>query len=521
MPVCPPENGAMLWVSGAFGLCTIWTPTQLPGDHFVPDLIKTRFAIIGAGAGGLCTGIKLLERGQDDFLIFDREPRVGGTWQRNTYPGVECDIAAHLYCYSFAPNPDWSRPYPPHTEIREYLERVARENGVDPHLRLGVSVESARWDEQAARWRLVLDTGEEVESQFVVSAVGMFGKPATPNIPGLDSFEGTTWHSAVWNHDHDFTDERVAVIGSAASAVQFVPEIVPKLGQLHVFQRTPNWVLPKANVPYDDEQKKAFNDKPELMEESRTQLFNVVEMSLTYLEPGFFKAAEDMGRDALLVIEDPALRAQMTPDHPFGSKRPLASNSYLQAFNLPNVELVVDPIERVTKDGVLTKDGKERVVDTLVLATGFETQKFASVIDFEGRDGLRIRESWEKGPEAYFGVTTSGFPNLFMLYGPNTNGGNSIILMLEFQIEYMLRLVDETKAAGVDWIDVRRDVMDEYNTGLQEELNSVEVWQVGASDYYRTAAGKIVTQWPHCFAVYKERVDADDLSSFETGLSRP
>ena len=228
-----------------------------------------------------------------------------------------------------------------------------------------------------------------------------------------------------------------------------------------------------------------------------------------------------MGRDALLVIEDPALRAQMTPDHPFGSKRPLASNSYLQAFNLPNVELVVDPIERVTKDGVVTKDGKERVVDTLVLATGFETQKFASVIDFEGRDGLRIRESWEKGPEAYFGVTTSGFPNLFMLYGPNTNGGNSIILMLEFQIEYMLRLVDETKAAGVDWIDVRRDVMDEYNTGLQEELNSVEVWQVGASDYYRTAAGKIVTQWPHCFAVYKERVDADDLSSFETGLSRP
>ena len=478
---------------------------------------KVRFAIIGAGAGGICTGIKLLERGEKDFLIFDREPRGGGTWQRNTYPGVECDIAAHLYCYSFAPNPDWSRPYPPQTEIREYLERVASDNGIDPHLRLETSVDSAEWDEKAACWRLVLEGGEKVEAQFVVSAVGMFGAPAEPNIPGLDSFAGTRFHSAQWNHDHDFTDERVAVIGSAASAVQFVPEIVPGIGQLHVFQRTPNWVLPKENVPYTEEQKKAFRENPSLMEESRTQLFNVVELSLTYTEPSFFQAAEQMGRDALEVIEDEELRAQLTPDHPFGSKRPLASNSYLQSFNLPNVELVVDPIERVTANGVVTTDDKEREVDTLVLATGFETQKFASVIDFQGRNGLRMREAWEKGPEAYFGVTTSGFPNLFMLYGPNTNGGNSIILMLEFQIDYLLRLVDEVDADGSDWLDVRQDVMDEYNVGLQQELNSIEVWQVGASDYYRTPSGRIVTQWPHCFAVYKERVDADSPASFETG----
>lgn len=486
----------------------------------MPEPTKTRFVIIGAGAGGLCTGIKLLERGQDDFLIFDREPRVGGTWQRNTYPGVECDIAAHLYCYSFAPNPDWSRPYPPQTEIRDYLERVAYERGLEPHLRLETGVESARWDEAAARWRLVLDTGQEVESQFVVSAVGMFGAPAVPQIPGLDDFEGHVFHSARWDHDHDLGGERVAVIGSAASAVQFVPEIVPEVAQLHVFQRTPNWVLPKQNVPYTEEQKAAFRSSPEPMAESRAALYNVVEKSLTYTEPAFFKAAEQMGREALQVVEDPALRAKLTPDHPFGSKRPLASNSYLQSFNQPHVELVVDPIERITKDGVVTTDGRARTVDTLILATGFETQKFASVIDFEGRAGLRMREAWEKGPEAYFGVTTSGFPNLFMLYGPNTNGGNSIILMLEFQVDYLLRLVDEVDRAAVDWIDVRREVMDEYNTGLQQDLEGIEVWQVGASDYYRTPEGRIVTQWPHCFAVYKERVDRDDLSSFDSGRVR-
>ncbi|MCB9725533.1 MAG: NAD(P)/FAD-dependent oxidoreductase [Spirochaetaceae bacterium] len=478
---------------------------------------KTSFAIIGAGAGGLCAGIKLLESGRDDFLIFDRETRVGGTWYRNDYPGAACDIAAHLYCYSFAPNPDWSRPFPPQSEIRDYLERTARERGLDPHLRLGTTVESARWDERAARWRLALAGGEEVEARFLISAVGMFGPISIPKIPGLDSFEGTMFHSATWDHEHDLTGERVAVIGSAASAVQFVPKIAPRITQLHVFQRTPNWVLPKQDEPYTDEQKAGFRAHPEQMAESRQQLYDIVEKSLTYTEPAFFRIAEEMGRKALEVVEDPALRAKLTPDHPFGAKRPLASNDYLQTFNRANVELVTDPIARVTRNAVVTQDGREREVDTIILATGFETQQYVSVIDVRGRGGRSIREAWEKGPEAYFGVTTSGFPNLFMLYGPNTNGGNSIILMLEFQIEYMLRLLGEIERSGVDWIDVRRDVMDAYNEQLQKELESIEVWQAGANDYYRTASGRIVTQWPHCFAVYEERVDRDDLSSFETG----
>lgn len=478
---------------------------------------QTRFTIIGAGAGGICTGIKLLEAEQSDFLIFDREPRVGGTWQRNTYPGLECDIASPLYSYSFAPNSEWSAPFPPQSEIRDYLERVAFDGGLEPHLRLGTGVASARWDESRARWQLVLDDGNELESQFIISGVGMFGAPSVPKIQGIDTFSGTMFHAATWNHDHDLKGERVAVIGSAASAVQFVPEIAPEVAQLHVFQRTANWVLPKANDPYTEEQKAAFRAQPEILAETRENLFNIVETSLSFSNPNFGVAAEAMGRQALEAVEDPALKALLSPNHPFGAKRPLLSNSYLPTFNRSNVELVVDEIERITPTGVITSDGREREVDTIVLATGFETQKYVSVIDVEGRNGVRIQDAWEKGAEAYFGVTTSGFPNLFMLYGPNTNGGNSIILMLEFQIQYALRLIEEADRAGVDWIDVRRDVMDEYNEGLQKELDSIAVWHVDANDYYRTSEGKIITQWPHSFGNYAERVQKDSLSSFETG----
>jgi cation diffusion facilitator CzcD-associated flavoprotein CzcO len=480
----------------------------------------TAFTIIGAGAGGICAGIKLLESGRSDFLIFDRAPRVGGTWHRNTYPGAACDIASHLYCYSFAPNPDWSRPYGTQPEIQRYLERVAREYGLESHLRLGTGVESARWDERAARWSLRLDSGETLETRFVISAMGMFGEIAVPDIAGLDTFAGHRFHSASWDHGHDLRGKRVAVIGSAASAVQFVPEIAREAGRLHVFQRTANWVLPKQDEPYTPAELEAFRTRPELMAERREQLYNLVEVGLDYTNPDIMRGAEAIGRTALEVVEDPALRALLTPDHPFGCKRPLLSNDYLQTFNRSNVELVVDPIERVTADAVVTRDGRSRAVDTIVLATGFATTKYVSAIDVEGRDGLSIREAWSGGPAAYLGLTVSGFPNLFMLYGPNTNGGNSIILMLEYQVEYMVRLLDAMKEAGVDWIDVRRDVMDAYNANLQSELDGVEVWQASCNGYYRSASGRIVTQWPHNFSKYRARIDADSLASFESGRAR-
>ena len=480
------------------------------------DRSETQFAIIGAGAGGICAGIRLSETGREDFLIFDREPSVGGTWLRNTYPGACCDIASHMYSYSFAPSAEWSKPYGTQPEILEYLQRVAADWGLEPHLRLNTGVKAAVWDPAAARWMLTLDDGNEVRAQFLISAVGMFGRLNLPDIDGLDSFEGAVFHSAQWDHDHDLTAERVAVIGSAASAVQFIPEIASTVEQLHVFQRTPNWILPKDDTPYTEEQKQAFRDRPELMLESRDALFEVIELGLDYTARTTMEAITARATEQLLQVEDPEIRALLTPDYPWGCKRPLLSNDYLPTFNRPNVELVVDPVERVTASGILTADGTERLVDAIVLATGFVTTDYVSAIDVIGANGVALTDAWAGDPVAYLGVTTSGFPNMFMLYGPNTNGGNSIILMLEHQVEYLLRLVDGLEAAGDEWIEVRRDVMDDFNTTLQEEIAGVDVWQASCNGYYRSASGRIVTQWPFNFSEYRRRTEGDDMSSFTT-----
>ncbi len=477
---------------------------------------RTRITIIGAGAGGICAGIRLLQTGRPDFVIIEKDDRVGGTWHRNTYPGAACDIASHIYCYSFAPNPEWSKPYATQPEIQAYLERVAGEHGVLDRVRLRTAVRHATWLEEQGRWLLGLDSGDEIETQFVISAVGMFGEIAVPAIAGLDSFAGTIFHSAAWDHDHDLRGERVAVIGSAASAVQFIPEIAPLTEQLHVFQRTPNWVLPKDDVPYTPEQRDAFRADPALMAERRQQLFEQIEVSLDYVGRRM-SPAEAVGRKALEVVADPVVRAQLTPDHPFGCKRPLLSNDYLPTFNRPDVELVVTPIDHVTADSVVTTDGVARPVDAIVLATGFATTEYASSIDFVGRGGTTLSDAWGDGAEAYLGVTTSGFPNLFMLYGPNTNGGNSIILMLEHQVEYVLRLVAALEAGGNEWLDVRRDVMDRFNDALQQDIAGVDVWQASCNGYYRAASGRIVTQWPYNFTEYRRRTEADDISSFELG----
>lgn len=481
------------------------------------DRTEIQFAIIGAGAGGLCTGIRLQETGRDSFLIFDPAPKVGGTWYRNTYPGACCDIPSHIYSYSFAPSAEWSKPYGTQPEILSYFEKVADDHGLGPNLRLGTAVESATWHDDRARWVLQLDSGEEVEAQFVIGAVGMFGKLNIPKIDGLDSFEGELFHSAAWNHDVDLTDKRVAVIGSAASAVQFIPEIAPVVGELNVFQRTPNWILPKEDTPYTEEQKQEFRDRPELMAESRQQLFELIEVSLDYTSRTTVDKVQAFAGESLNVVEDPEVRRNLTPDHPWGCKRPLLSNDYLPTFNRANVELIVDPIERVTANSVATTDGSERAVDAIVLATGFETTKYVSAIDVVGTDGITLADAWADDPVAYLGVTTSGFPNLFMLYGPNTNGGNSIILMLEHQVEYFVRLIDALDESGDDWVDVRRDVMDDYNEALQDDLAGVDVWQASCNGYYRSASGRIVTQWPFNFGEYRRRTESDDISSFHSG----
>jgi cation diffusion facilitator CzcD-associated flavoprotein CzcO len=474
-----------------------------------------RIAIIGAGAGGISTGYHLKQAGFEDFVILEKNAGVGGTWYRTHYPGLTCDIAAPLYSFSFEPNPEWSGLYPPQPELLAYFQRTAEKHGLLPHCRFGVAVEGAVWEEAAARWSLRLDDGETLEAEAVVSGVGMFGAPSFPAIEGLDGFEGTLFHSANWNHDHDLAGKTVGVIGSAASAVQFVPEIVKTAGRVHLFQRTANWVMPKDDTPYTPEQRATFRSDPAAVRAARDQVWNTIDPGGAGAFTVIHEAMEKACQEHMAVVEDPKVRAKLLPDHPWGCKRPLLSNHYYPAFNRPNLELVTTPIDRVTRDAIVTTDGASRPVDTIVLATGYETTKFASVVDFVGRGGVAISDAWSDGAIAYKGVMTVGFPNLFMLYGPNTNG-DSLITTIEFEAEYAVRQVQRLADEGLRWIDVRPEAQTAYNETLQQAIAGVTPWQAGCSDYYRSPSGRIVTQWPGRMSEFRTLLETPDLDDYET-----
>jgi len=474
-----------------------------------------RIAIIGAGPGGMCMGIRLRQAGFEDFLLLEKAGGVGGTWYHNRYPGCACDIPAHLYSFSFEIKRDWSRPYASQPEILAYMEGLAEKYGLLPHCRFGRGVRKATWDEGRSCWTLDLEGGEAVEADVVVSAIGMFNDLSDPRIEGLDSFEGTRFHSARWNWDHDLSGETVGVIGSAASAVQFVPEIVKQAGLVHLFQRTANWVMPKEDDPYTEEQLAHFRAKPELADAIRDEIFRRVDGGMTFSDPVALAEMEAAVLKSLEVVRDPELRRKLRPQHPFGCKRPLISNDYYPAFNRPNLELVTDAITRVTKDAVVTADGRTRRVDTLILATGFSATKYLSAIDVRGRAGRRIDDAWNDGARAYLGITTAGFPNLFMLYGPNTNNG-SILTMIESQVDYALRKIQRIASEGLAWIDVRPEPMERYNDEVQEAIAGVEVWQADCNGYYRSPSGRIVTQWPWSMTAFRERTEKPDPEVYDT-----
>jgi cation diffusion facilitator CzcD-associated flavoprotein CzcO len=482
-----------------------------PGDAGMTH--RHHVAIIGAGPGGICAGVRLLEAGCRDFIMIDQASNVGGTWYHNRYPGAECDVMSHLYSFSFELNPDWSQRYARQPEIKEYLERCVKKYGLEPHLRLGSGVTTAGWDEERAVWRLQLANGDSYEANAVISAVGMFNEPSWPDIAGLDEFAGTTFHSARWPESHDLAGERVAVIGSAASAVQLVPEVAPIVERLFVFQRSATWVLPKDDRPYTDQDRERFRNDPNAMSELRRKLIDNVNAMMTFSDPEARRRAEAAGLENLAVVADEDTRRALLPKMPWGARRPIVSNVYYPTFNRDNVELVATPIERITQGGIRTVDGRSRDVDTIVLATGFATTKYLAAIDVVGRDGRRLQEEWSSDPRAYLGVCTAGFPNIFMCYGPNTNNG-SIISMIECQVEYAVRMItwmDETDAASME---VRQDVMDAYNESLQDELDTVEVWQGEHGGYYRGGSGRIVTQWPNTMENYCARLRADGPESF-------
>ncbi|MEE2675015.1 MAG: NAD(P)/FAD-dependent oxidoreductase [Myxococcota bacterium] len=473
-----------------------------------------RTAIIGAGPGGLCMAIRLKEAGLDDFVLLEKGDGVGGTWYHNRYPGCACDIPSQLYSFSFEVKHDWSRPYGTQPEILAYMQQLAEKHDLLPRCRFGNGVRAARWDEARALWSLELESGEAVEAEVVVSAIGMFNDLSWPVIDGLDSFAGTSFHSARWNWDHDLAGERVGVIGSAASAVQFVPEIVKEAGQVDLFQRTANWVMPKQDTPYTEEDLEGFRRDPDLAVTLRDEHYRAVDDGMTFADPVALAKMEAAGLRAIEAVEDPELRRKLRPQHPFGCKRPLLSNNYYETFNRATLELVTDAIECVTPDSVVTVDGRSRRVDTLIIATGFSATKYLSAIDVRGRNGQRIDDAWNDGARAYLGITTSGFPNLFMLYGPNTNNG-SILSMIESQVEHTLRQVQRIADEDLAWIDVRPEPMEQYNGEVQRAIEGVEVWQADCNGYYRSPSGRVVTQWPFSMSEFQARTAQFDPDSFE------
>jgi cation diffusion facilitator CzcD-associated flavoprotein CzcO len=485
-----------------------------------------RVAVIGAGFGGIGMAIALKRAGIEDFVILDRADDLGGTWRDNSYPGLTCDIPSQLYSFSFRPW-RWSRRFPARDEILAYLHALVAEHGLRPRLRLGHGADAAAFDEARSLWTLTLDDGSTLEAAAVVCAVGQLGRPILPDIPGRDEFAGPSWHSARWNHDVDLAGRRVAVIGTGASAIQFVPEIAKTAAHVDVYQRTPPYVLPKADRPYRDGELNLFDRLPAVRKAERLRIFLYGELLTTgfVLSPKVLALPMAMWRRQLrTAIADPELRARCVPDYVMGCKRVVFSNDWYPALARPDVDLVTDPIERIVPDGVVTAGGAARPADVIVYATGFAATQFLMPIQVTGRGGGLLHEAWRDGAHAYLGVTVAGFPNFFMLYGPNTNlGGNSIIYMLEGQIGYVLGALRALQAQNLAWLDVRPDVQDTFNAWVQT-ASRTSVWETGCHNWYTTGSGRNVNNWPDHTFMYRYRVRRFDLAAYRVmpqQLARP
>jgi cation diffusion facilitator CzcD-associated flavoprotein CzcO len=477
---------------------------------------RSHVAVIGAGFAGLAVAHALAQVGVDDVVLFERSDGVGGTWRANTYPGAACDVPSHLYSLSFAPKADWSRSYASQPEILEYVEDCYDRFDVRRKVRLGSTIVAATWQDDGACWRLGDQTGHEHEARVLVSAIGLFHTPVEPDIEGLADFEGTMFHSACWDHGHDLTGRRVAVIGTGASAIQVVPAIAPITAQVDLYQRTPAWILPRKDEPFSDEDKRRFAEDPVAAQAIRRELYDQFESATTFVHGDAMGALlADIAREYLRrKVPDPELRARLTPDYPIGCKRTLISSAFYPAVQRDDVELVTDRIARITPTGIVTVDGSERPYDTIVLCTGFRATEYLRGIDVTGRGGSKLHDHWAGVPRAFHGMAVPGFPNLFLTYGPNTNqGGNSILIVLEAQARYIAEAVQTLADRAASAIEVRADAMRAYADALEASLADT-VWSDGCDSYFRTGAGDIVTQLPHSAGWYCDRMARLDVGHF-------
>jgi cation diffusion facilitator CzcD-associated flavoprotein CzcO len=479
----------------------------------------TRVAVIGTGFGGLAAAVRLKQAGVSDLVLFEKSDDVGGVWRENTYPGAACDVPSHLYSLSFAPKADWSRRFAPQAEIHQYLRDVARDFDVLRHIRFGTEVLAAAFDEEKGTWRLTLAGGAEHEADVLIAATGQLSRPSMPDVPGLDRFEGTMFHSARWDHDHDLTGERLAVLGTGASAIQFVPAIAGRTTSLTVFQRSAPYVLAKPDRAYRDRAKKAFARVPGLLRLSREGNYFSNELrSLGFnTEPRLLFAHKARYRRHLReTVADPALREKLTPTDPMGCKRILMSNDWYQALQLPQVDVVTERITEVRPHSIVTADGTEREVDTIVLGTGFAATEFLVPMQITGRDGRDLHQQWKRGASAYLGTVVPGFPNLFVLYGPNTNlGHNSILVMLEAQVGWVVQAVHLLRQGRARWLDVRGDVAEAFDAWVQERVGHT-VFAGGCRSWYLTESGRNTQNWPASTLTFRRRLRRFRLEDFES-----
>jgi cation diffusion facilitator CzcD-associated flavoprotein CzcO len=463
-------------------------------------------AIIGSGFSGLGTAIRLRQEGWDDFVVLERGADVGGTWHYNTYPGCACDVPSHLYSFSFAQNPAWSQTYSTQPEIRDYLRRCADDFGVRPFIRFGTEVTSARWED--GRWRLETTRGP-VRARVVVAATGPLTEPKIPPLPGLDGFAGTTFHSARWNHGHDLAGERVAAIGTGASAIQFVPAIQPQVAQLYVFQRTPPWVVPHTTRPISELEQRLYRALPIAQRLVRGGIYAAREaLVLGFVkEPRLMRVIERMARKHIdSQISDPELRERVTPSYTIGCKRILPSNRWYRTLEKPNVELVTSPIREVRERTIVSADGTEREVDTIVFGTGFHVTDMPVGRLVRGRDGRTLEEAWQGSPRAHLGTAIAGFPNLFVLLGPNTGlGHSSMVYMAESQIAHVIDALRRMRARGADVVEVRPEVQERYNAKIDERMRAT-VWSTGCASWYLDETGRNSTLWPGWTWEFRRRV---------------
>jgi len=466
-----------------------------------------RIVIVGAGFGGISAAIELRRHGFDDITILEKAAGLGGTWFYNSYPGAACDVPSHLYSFSYEQRRDWSRLCSPQAEILRYLRDVADERGITDLIRFSQPVSECAFDPESGRWTVRTEPGAAYEADALILATGQLSRPSVPALPGLEDFAGHSFHSARWDHDYDLTGRRVAVVGTGASAVQFVPEVARVAARLSVFQRTGNWFLPRRNRVYSRLVRSAIRYVPGLQRLRRTFLFEYCEsLTLAIRHPRTIGRVAALRSAAFMrrQLPDPELRRRAWPDYTFGCKRILFSSHYLPTLGRPNVDLVTEPIAEVTPAGLRTADGREHPVDCIIWGTGFKATEFVAPMVVRGGAGETLEDVWRDGAHAHLGMSVPGFPSMFLMYGPNTNtSGGSIIFYLEAQAAYIRQALEHLRAGGHRVLDIRPDVEAASDRELQARFAGT-AW-TGCDSWYRDRHGRIVANWPGYMREYLER----------------